>query len=182
MSGKMEIINVALARLGESPIQLIDEGSAPANAAKQLYDTARLATLRDYNWAFALRITDLARYDESAVDFQFAYALPSDYLRAVRLRGESPFAIRGGVLYTDSSRAVLEYVADVTDASLYDAKFIEALTHKLASELAMPVKGSPELMNYYRQSYDILIKNAAAQSTGECRRPLSDNPYLEARN
>lgn len=177
----MEIINAALARLGESPIQDLNEGSVPANSGRQLYDAARTATLRDYNWSFAMRLSPLAKYEESPIDFHFAYALPPDCLRAIRLRGDAPFVIRGTQLCTDAETAVLEYVADVEDAAVYDSKFVEALTYKLAAELAMPVKGSADLMNYYREAYERFVQRAAAQSLGEARTSLSDNPYLEAR-
>jgi hypothetical protein len=75
----------------------------------------------------------------------------------------------------------LEYVADVEDTGLFDAKFIEAFSYKLAAALAMTVKGSPELMANYTNLYQTLVTDAAAKSAHEERVYLSDNPYLEAR-
>jgi hypothetical protein len=182
MIGKMEIINVALARLGESPIQSLEEGSVPANVAKQMYDVARTAALRDYNWAFASKIATLARLDVTPVDFRFAFALPSGCLRVAGLRGGAPYTLRGDVLYADCENAVIEYTEDVVDTVRYDSKFVEALTYKLASELAMPIKGSADLMNYYREAYEATIRQAATYSAREGKTYLPENPYLEARN
>ena len=182
MPGKVEIVNIALARLGESPIQDLDEGTVPANMAKMLYDSARQAALRDYNWNFALATASLARLSRGAVDFRFAYALPANCLRAVRLTGGAPFLLRGNALHTNEETPVLEFVRDVSDEAEFDSKFVEAFSYKLASDLAMSVKGSSELMASYANLYSNLIQQAAAESAGESRHTLSDNPYLEARS
>lgn len=186
----VEIINVALARLGESPIQSLDEGTVPANVAKIFYDQERRATLRDYNWNFALRTARLAKLAETPIDFQFAYALPSDCLRAVRLRsGGVPdyagpglrFVVRGGMVLSDEDPALLEYVCDCTDTTQFDDKFIEALTYKLASAMAMSIKGSTELTKSFLQEYTAIVSQAAALSGNENRDAENGNPYVEAR-
>lgn len=181
MVGKVEIINIALARLGESPIQSLTENSVPASMASLLYDSSRRSTLRDFNWNFAVSMARLARVVSSPVDFRFAYALPSDCLRVIRLRGGVPFSIRKDRLLTDAESVELEYVMDVTDEAMFDSKFIEAMSYKLAAELAMPVKGSSELMASYSNAYSNFIRQAAAESAGESRVHLPDNPYVEAR-
>ena len=186
MSGQVEIINIALARLGESPIQSLDEGSVSANMAKLLYDAERQATLRDYPWNFALKQATLACFDADAAGFHKAFALPADCLRAVCLRGtdrKEPFqyVLREGLIYANTEHVTLEYVADVTDPARFDAKFVEAFSYKLASALAMSIKSSPELMANYMNVYNSLVNSAAALSLREERENLSDNPYLEAR-
>ena len=75
----------------------------------------------------------------------------------------------------------MEYVADITDEAMFDSKFVEALSYKLASELAMTVKGSNELMASYSNAYSAFIKQAASESAGESRMYLPENPYVEAR-
>lgn len=181
-------MNLALARLGESPVQSLDEGSVAANVARSFYDPARRTALRDYNWNFALQTTTLARLALTPVGFSYAYAMPSDCLKALRLRSAEStsewgmkFILRGGVLLADIETAVLEYVADVTDTGLFDDHFIEALTYKLASELAMPVKGSMELMANYANMYQSRLIQAASLSLNEQHLALSENPYAEAR-
>ena len=191
MTGKVEIVNIALARIGESPIQSFEEGSVPANTARLVYDAARRSTLRDYNWNFALATATLARYEEAPDDFPFAFALPSDCLRVIRLRRAGvpdfrnapkiPFVLRGGRLLANEPKVLLEYLRDVTDENEFDSKFMEALSYKLASELAMPVKGSAELMASYSNAYQTLVNRAATESAWEeaDRRPV--NPSLDAR-
>ena len=182
MTGKVEIVNIALARLGEDSVQTLDEGTVPANMEKMLYDSARQAALRDYNWNFALATSSLARLSKSVPDFRFAYALPADCLRVVRLIGGASFVLRGNAVHTDTESPVLEYIRDVTDEAEFDSKFVEAFSYKLASDLAMSIKGSSELMASYANVYSTLLQQAAAESAREMSASLSDNPYLEARN
>lgn len=179
---RIDIINTALARLGESPIQSIEEGSVSANTAKMLYDGVRRSVLRDYDWNFALKEATLVRLAKNDSKFyEYAFALPSDCIRAVDLLGGVAFTVIGGKLYSNFGEAVLRYISDVEDESLFDSKFAEALTYKLASELAMPIKGSAELMQAYNNAYANLAKDAATESANESAIELDDNPYINAR-
>ena len=186
MPGQVEIINIALARLGESPIQSLDEGSVPANAAKLIYEEERRAALRGYPWNFALKKESLAKLEDGAVDFRGAFALPADCLRITEVtdaetRQSLRYVTRGRTICADADRILVEYVSDIKDTSLYDSKVVELLTYRLASALAMPVKGSPELTANYMNLYNSLASEAAVQSAREEKNRISDNPYLEAR-
>lgn len=187
MTGIVEIVNIALARLGESPIQSLKEGSVPANMATVFYEPTRRAVLRDFNWNFALRTARLALLQETYPGFRYAFSLPADCLRVVNLLGGSEwssgpgFVVRSGNLLTDKEEAEIEYIYDCQDPALFDDKFVEALSYKLASELAMPVKGSPELMSNYMNVYQAFVNQAAALSSEERASELLENPYLEAR-
>ena len=183
MASKVEIVNIALARLGESPIQSLTEDSGPARTVSLLFDSARRSALRDYDWSFAIRTASLARLavTPDEFDFRFAYALPPDCLRALRLRSGGSYLIRYTYVYTDDPAPTLEYVADVTDTEKFDAKFTEAFTYKLASELAMSVKGSPDLMAAMSNAYTTLTQSAAAETIRESHAALPENPYVEAR-
>lgn len=186
--GVVEIVNMALARIGENPIQSLEEGTVPANMAKMFYDPARRSALRDYVWNFALSVKSLAQLDEDGGDFSCVYALPADCLKILRLRGGNDFrerghvfTVRGGKLYANVSPAKLEYVRDESDPSKFDDKFVEALSYKLASDLAVPVKGSTDLMANFMNVYTAKLGQAATLSAEEERNVLSENPYMEAR-
>jgi hypothetical protein len=155
--------------------------------ASVFYEPARRAVLRDFNWNFALRTVRLAKLQQTVAGFRYAFSLPADCLRVISLLGADErtgapgFAVRSGNLLTDREEVEIEYIADCSDPAMFDDKFIEALSYKLASELAMPVKGSPELMSNYMNVYLDFIERAAALSADERHTELLDNPYLEAR-
>jgi len=85
--GKLDIVNLALMRIGESPIQSMDEGSTPARSATMLYDISRRAVLRDYDWSFAMKIELLptVKSDEPGEKFAYSCVVPSDCLRVVEI-------------------------------------------------------------------------------------------------
>lgn len=178
---KLEIVNLALARLGESPIQSMDEGSATSNVARTMYEGARQSALRDHNWNFALRKEPLARLDASPVDYEYVFALPSECLRVVGVEGNPEYTVRSGRLYTNSSAVYLEYIFDEQDTQRFDSMFTEALTYKLASDFAMAIKGSPDLMSAYSRAYTNLISSISSLSQNEKGTELAENPYLDAR-
>lgn len=182
MSLPLEVINLALARLGESPIQSADENSVPANVAKVMYDPARRAVLRDFLWNFSVRQSTLARKQEpSAKGMGNEFSLPADCIRVVAVRPERKFVVRGNSLFAEAETVTIDYVADVTDPQEFDDSFVEALSFKLASDLAMSIKGSSQAMAENLNVYYSLVRKAATLSENESGREYEDNPFLAAR-
>lgn len=189
---RITIVNLALSRIGQSPIQALDEGSAPADAAALVYDSCRRAVLQAFHWAFATKTARLALLPDAPVDWRFAYALPADCLQAVRLRDgmapdsqgaapEAAYCVRGRSLLSNATEPYLEYTADIVDENLYEAEFVEALVTKLSSELAMPVGAKAELARMYREEYEQVVRRSSAKSAGQFYEELPDNPYVDAR-
>jgi hypothetical protein len=197
-TGKLDIINLALMRIGESPIQSLEEGSTPANSAKALYDMSRRAVLRDFDWSFAMKTSSLpllANEDEEAG--VYVCSVPADCLRVVQVlrRYEANFArgtagfytsnewfrVQGNKLYVRTPVPYVRYVRDEENTNLFDAKFVEALSYKLAGELAMPVRQSESLMASMLNAYQGLVGTAAEESQNEHEPALSQNPYVEVR-
>lgn len=194
MASKVEIVNLALNKLGQRPISSMDENTTAARSALLVYDSVRRQVLQSYSWAFAVRSEKLSLKASVPVDYRYAFQLPADFLRAISLRSnvqtnhsnDTPderkqYVIRGRELLSNSPAVVLEYVADVTDESLFDSRFIEAFVLKLASELAVPVGGKTDLLNAYNQQYEYQVRHAAAQSENQFYEERCTNPYLSAR-
>lgn len=181
-TGKIELINLALAKLGESPVTSLEDGTAPANAARLLFDASRRSVLRSYPWNFATRYATIPRLAELDGDGCSIFPVPADCLCVISVNGGDTFERReGGIAYMGEGPLLVKYTADVTDPVRFDDRFSEALCFKLASELAIPIKGSNELTQYYDSLYRDLIARAAAVSAGEKSVPSDDNPYVSAR-
>lgn len=223
-TGKLDIINLALMRIGESPIQSIDEGSTPANSAKALYDISRRAVLRDFDWAFAMKTTNLPLLVTEDEDEPGVYVclIPSDCLRVVQVmrregRGHNQnngtvtipttgpngsgemsfvgelvqhpfyhfssewFRVQGNRLYVRTKVPYVRYIRDEEDTGLFDSKFIEAFSYKLAGELAMPVRQDTQLMASMLNAYQALIGKGAEESQNEHDDALPHNPYVDVR-
>lgn len=156
MASEVDIINLALSRLGDSAtVSSISppEGSAQAEHAARFYPIARNALLELHPWGFATRRNPLAQLTANASTWDFAYAMPAGMLAPLSVlpvdatddaNDTQAYVIEsddGGarILYTDQANAVLRYTALVTDTTRFSPLFIDALAWLLASHLAGPL-------------------------------------------
>jgi hypothetical protein len=136
VADKAQIFNRALYKLNKARI------TNPAQSVElsDIYDTCRQAVLRAHPWNCALVRTSLSA-DETTTDWKYAYAytLPSNpyCLRVVKLEDtkEKWEVVKGRKLVTDAGAPLrIEYIADITDESEFDAEFVEAFAVYLAHE------------------------------------------------
>ena len=137
----------ALIRIGAAPITAFDEGTAEAEIAGALYEPVRDALLSAYGWSFASGQTELARLETAPLaDYQYAYQLPNDYLRALSAgtgakgRGLN-YRLSRGALHTNSATVILTYVYRA-DENEFPPYFDQALIARLAAEFTIPVTES----------------------------------------
>lgn len=174
MASKVEICNIALHRIGQRPIQSIDENSNEAYTCRTFYDLARTAALRVHPWNFALKSQLLALLEDAEDDWTYAYQLPSDCLRAVKIvlaAGTDPaaFEVRGQMFLTDQENVKLQYVYNLEDPSLFSAEFVEALTYRMASDMAVPITGRADYMQSMMQGFMTSMAKAGASDGNERR-------------
>lgn len=164
MASVVQICNMALSHIGsEARVSSINppDGSVEAGHCATFYDLARTELLEPGNWAFALKRAALAEVTNPSAAWAYAYAKPSNCLRALRIlrpsiaaavltrnlalephtddRGGATFDVEGDVILTNEPDAVLLYVQDVTDSTKFPASFTSALSYLLASYLAGPI-------------------------------------------
>jgi len=171
---EVEICNLALQQMGRglSITTLTPYDTASRLCARQ-YPISRDAVLRAYPWNFAQRRDELdAHADEPAFEFTYMYALPSDYLGNLRLfdNDDQAFKIETYVVSTVSTIKVVltdvgeplqvKYTARVTDPTLFDPLFIEALAAHIASNIAVPLSESQSKAEGLWQIYQAKIREA----------------------
>jgi hypothetical protein len=136
------------------------DGSIEAGQCATFYDMARTEMLEPGHWAFALQRATLAQVTNVSDAWEYAYAKPSDCIRALRIlrpnvrvtvfnedritelsndNDSANFEIEGDTLYTNEPNAVLVYVRDVIDSGKFTPSFTSALSYLLASYLAGPI-------------------------------------------
>lgn len=149
MASEVEICNLALTHIGAARIPALTEATAEARACKLLYEPTRDSVLRLHPWGFATKYEALGVLSSvTTYGYEYAYQYPVDCLfargfyRAVATADPIPFKIvtkadlSGKEIWTDEEDAVLIYTAQVTDVSVFDVQFKEALSHYLAASLA----------------------------------------------
>ena len=170
MASVVQICNMALSHIGsDARVSSISppDGSVEAGHCATFYDQARTELLEPGVWAFSLKRASLASVSHLSTAWAYAYTLPSDCLRALRILtpalgvtvftqdevalatddgASAPFEIEGTTLYSNEPDAVLVYVRDQTDTTKFTPSFVSTLSYLLASYLAGPiVKGNEGL-------------------------------------
>jgi len=183
MTDITSIANAALSHCGtRSKITSLDEGSSEANACLTHIALVRDATLRLFDWNFARMTAGLAQLPHPTARWAYKYALPSDCLRLRRLndrplgepatfcelaadRDDSGAPI--AVVLTDLAPATAIYTARLTDASRWDAGFVDAVTWGLASRICFELTGRDERARTLTQMWQGSLMQAAAGSANE---------------
>lgn len=134
----------ALIRIGASTITSFSDGTAESEIANVLFAPTRDALLSAYPWTFASGQLALTKLETGPVaDFQSAFQLPTDYLRAVSAgtggKGRGlHYRIARGALHTDSETVVLSYIFRPEEEE-FPPYFDAALIARLAAEFCIPV-------------------------------------------
>lgn len=171
MTSVVEICNMALAHCRAGSINNINEFSLQAQQCRLWFDITRDKALTETNWKFARTIQPLALTTEKLFNYAFAYRYPADCLKMERLVNsfeEITSEISGASRYRDGlfnelkSKQIphemfnvnnvtliganlpdlrIDYTKRVTDPNLFSIDFIHALSHLLASNIAIPITG-----------------------------------------
>jgi hypothetical protein len=152
----VNICNMALGHLGKRSINALTEGSANAQACALIYANTRDAMLRVHSWNFNTKELPLALIaDEEVLGWTYLYAYPANCLFVQAVYNEltldtvptEPFkellspTTSQRAIACDTEDAYAEINIRVTDPTLFDLLFVEALSFELAARLAVQLTG-----------------------------------------
>jgi hypothetical protein len=161
----------------------------------------RRATLRSHAWNWAERFATLSLLTLTATDYDYVYALPADCLRVIQVvnpvryvQASTPslamypapqlgyelrtYAGTGKVLVTGQADAELRYVADITDPNQFDEQFIDALSHRMAAEMAVPLAGKPSMQKAELQLFILSLNEGKQIDASESRTQVTPGQDL----
>jgi len=172
MASEVQICNLALSKLGEEPIISLTEDSKSGRACNLIYADTRDNLLRSHPWNFATVRQSLALLTTTpAYEFNYEYQLPVNCLKVLKMDPEGndiTFKVEGRKLLTDEKPVNILYIARIVDPSQFDSLFIEVLSAKLASELAVTLTESINLADFLNQKYEIALSSARGMDAQEC--------------
>jgi len=115
----VDVCNIALLSLGESPISSFDEGTLAAKMCKANFVMAMRMVLQAFPWNCATARARMARLTATpAFGFSYAYQLPSDCLFIQSVSIDDVWRREGDRLLTDTESGVdIIYTADLTISS-----------------------------------------------------------------
>ncbi len=201
MSSKLEIYNLALHHLKMRPITATSDTTPSGVACNAFYDIALADTLGETAWGFAtvqesLSEVDTSTWTEELLGWDFAYTYPEHSLRVWTVFDESTVKTRDEQLFeeiyysnsaarfivTDLASAYAEYTWNVTDTTKFDAKFVLALSYKLASLMAHELTGNLEVSKQMTAVYQNVLSEAKRLNfSGKNKKPDVTSSYKNAR-
>lgn len=198
MSSVVDICNLALGRLGlKAFISSLDEATAEAEVCNRFFNATRDAALASAPWPFAKKRATLALLSGvTRAGWAFCYAKPSDCLsprfvwnglRNPRPDQLIPFELELGdadgshIICTDHPGAELVFTKRVDNPTLFHPLFVNALAWRLASELAAPLSGKPDLAKAAWAAWLSTKSEAHAATLNEAHEPVAESVFITER-
>lgn len=177
MASKTEIANMALHRIGAQRIMDInDADSKSARVVRDFFEHTVREVGRLAEWQCLKDHATLGQLSEApAFGWDYAYALPVNFLRLVKLNGVSyrgepgdDHEIQGRNLLTDAETAEIEFIAYKEDTGDYDPLFVKAIVAKLAAEIAVPLRQDEGLASRLMEEFErVALPKARVKTSGE---------------
>jgi hypothetical protein len=185
-SSNLVIWNMSLGLLKNSnSVEDEQEDSFEAEQIRTYYETCVGFVLRDHLWNFAKKQVALASTGTPPTGWGFQYVYPTDCIKAGRIYNpidpqdvrddRIPFEVAkdpdspGKVIWTNLDAAELIYGINVTDPSLWEPDFDNALSLYLAHKIAFSISNSrqraADLLTLYYATFDTARTNNTREGT-----------------
>ena len=154
MASVIDICNSALNLLGASTISALTEDTKNARICNQRFENVRNRIFRSHPWNCLIKRVQLAQNSTAPViEYTYAYALPSDFLRVLKIHNgttdsvasDMPYKVEGKNIITDEATVYLVYVSKDTDPNNYDSYLYEVLAYQLAADMAYSITNNATL-------------------------------------
>lgn len=167
MASDVQIANRALQKLGAKRIVSLTEDSRNARAVNTCYTDLRDAELRAHPWAFSIERVQLPKNATAPLFHkENSFPLPSDCLKILDpdpdyVVNSHDWIIEGrNILTNDASPLNVRYTKTITDPNVMDVLFREALSARIALELAEELTQSASKKEAAMVSYRVSISEA----------------------
>ena len=191
MASVVDMCNSALNLLGASTISALTDDSKNARLCNQRYDSVRNRVFRSHAWNCLHKRVQLAQNSTAPViEYTYAYALPSDCLRVLKIHNGTTDSIASAIDYklegrnvvTDEGTVYLIYVALDTDPNNYDSYLQESISHQLAADLCYAITNNATLANNYMARADERLREARfIDATENSLGTIESNEFTDAR-
>ena len=144
MASTVDICNGALNQLGATTILSLTEDSKNARLCNSRFTQVRDGVFRSHPWNCLQKRIELAQDTTApAWGFKYAYTLPADCLRLLRILDyDSNYKVEGRKILSNTSTMKILYVSRITDPNEYDELLRETLSAALGADIAYGVTSS----------------------------------------
>ena len=168
MASTVDICNGALNQLGATTILSLTEDSKNARLCNSRFTQVRDAVFRSHPWNCLQKRVELAAdTDAPAWGFSYAYTLPADCLRLLRILDyDSNYKVEGRKILSNTSSMKILYIGRITDPNEYDESLRETLPAALGADIAFAVTSNNQTAtNMYNLFQDKLRDARFVDST-----------------
>lgn len=179
----LDICNLALAKLGEAPLNAINPNGNPASRLCYMhYHPARREVLVANRWSFAMASTIIRSADapaEVGTDSacSVSHPLPTDCLRVLEVSSPG-WTLRGRSIFCPATTIHVRYISDVEDPSCFDPLFTDAFCTLLACKLCIPLTASTTARQMLIDEYHRLVLPKAAHFNAVQQHSNDSHPLL----
>jgi len=169
MASVVNMCNSALNLLGASTIAALTDDTKNARLCNQRYEPVRNRVFRSHAWNCLHKRIQLAQNSTApVVEYTYAYALPSDCLRVLKIHNGTTdsiataldYKLEGRNIVTDEGTVYVIYIALDTDPNNYDTYLRESISHQLAADLCYAITNNATLANQYMTRADERLREA----------------------
>jgi len=191
MASVVNMCNSALNLLGASTISALTDDTKNARLCNQRYEPIRNRVFRSHAWnCLHKRVQLAANSTAPVVEYDHAYALPSDCLRLLKIHNGTTdsiataldYKLEGRNIVTDIDTVFVIYIALDTDPNNYDTYLRESISHQLAADLAYAITNNATLANQYMARADERLREARfIDATENSLGTIEANEFTDAR-
>ena len=162
MASTVDICNGALNQLGATTILSLTEDSKNARLCNSRFTQVRDAVFRSHPWNCLQKRVELAAdTDAPAWGFSYAYTLPADCLRLLRILDyDSNYKVEGRKILSNTSSMKILYIGRITDPNEYDESLRETLSAALGADIAFAVTSNNQTASNMYNLFQDKLKDA----------------------
>jgi hypothetical protein len=162
MASIVEICNGSLNQLGATTILSLTEDSKNARLCNQRFTQVRDAVFRSHPWNCLQKRVELAADTTApAWGFSYAYTLPADCLRLLRILDyDSNYKVEGRKILSNTSSMKILYIGRITDPNEYDESLRETLSAALGADIAFAVTSNNQTATNMYNLFQDKLKDA----------------------
>lgn len=183
----VSIANGALTLLGDKLITDLTENTEQGRAVNARYEHVRDAVTRAHPWKSALSLANIAT-NATTPEWGFTneFNLPTDpyCLRVLEIEDleMEQWEVQGRKVFCDNSSINMRYIKRLLDPMQMDALLIDAISARLAHDVAYRLTGSRAMRGDMWRHYQEVLKEARSINGQEGLPPtISSDIFTEAR-
>jgi hypothetical protein len=179
------ICNAALIEIGGPTITSLTEDSEAARLCNERFEQTLDEELEKGEFSFSIYRAQLAALASAPVfGYTYQHQMPANpyCLRVLTEYDDNEFKVEGRLLLSDDTPLKIRYIGRPSDLSELSALFVRALSFRIASILAIPIRGSGQLRDRmwkeYELNFDLAESKDSQQGTPD---EQADGSWLDDR-